>query len=52
MAKVSFFMERQKRIQWTKKHEIYAAAFGSHLFMTDFYRAWDGGMAPWFRIHY
>ena len=31
-----------------KKHEIYVAAFGSHLFMTYFYRAGGGvGMAPW-----
>ena len=29
----------------TEKHEIYAAAFGGHLFMTYFHRA-RGGMAP------
>ena len=28
-----------------EKHEIYAAAFGGHLFMTYFYRA-GGAMAP------
>ena len=28
-----------------KKHEIYGAAFGGHLFMTYFYKA-GGGMAP------
>ena len=28
-----------------KKHEIYAAAFGGHLFMTNFYTAGGGGAA-------
>ena len=29
-----------------EKHEIYAAAFGGHLFMTYFYRAGGGGVSP------
>ena len=30
-----------------KKHEIYAAAFDGHLFMTYFYRAGGGVWRPW-----
>ena len=39
--------------QGGKKHEIYAAAFGSHLFMTYFHKAWEPLLpprpAPWIR---
>ena len=33
---------------WCEKHEVYAATFGGHLFMTYFSRGWreKGGMAP------
>ena len=41
----------QHRIQWLgrgggKKHEIYGAAFGDHLFYDLFLQGWGGGMAP------
>ena len=29
-----------------KKHEIYMAAFGGHLFYDLFVQGWGGGMAP------
>ena len=41
----------QHRIQWpggggAKKHEIYVAAFGSHLFYDLFVQGWGGGHGP------
>ena len=37
----------QHRIQWlAKKHEIYVAAFGSHLFYDLFLQGLGGAMAP------
>ena len=45
----SVWFSIQHRIQWqgrgTKKHEIYVAAFGSHLFYDLFVQGW-GAMAP------
>ena len=34
------------RVRGGKKHEIYAAAFGSHIFMTYFHRV-GGPWPPW-----
>ena len=34
------------RIEGGKKHEIYVAAFGGHLFYDLFVQGWRGAMAP------
>ena len=45
---LNFWMDQQHRIQrqgrgWAKKHEIYVAAFGGHLFYDLFVQGWGGG---------